>query len=178
MGKTKVTIPIGAVKNGGNLYVLIDDLTNLNSQVSRGRDVTGTNIIIDDFNANVQQEIELDESVILSILAEGGEIEDHLFAIKQPSSSASVNVPPGVPSRLFMLGAVRNFSEWFATNADLWINNVTNEFIYYVSPNPSDGLILKGSEAEIIRQLDVTKYSFLTIAEVQTLVLDTNWVKQ
>lgn len=172
---TKITITVDSAKNGGPLYVLIDDLTNLNSQVSRVRD--NGNLIIDDTQASVEQKLEIDEATILSILAEGGEIEGYLIGIKQPSSSALIDVPVGVPSREFILGAVKNFSQWFANNADVWINNTSNEIIYYTSPNPSDGLILKASEAEIIRQIDTLNYSFLTIAEVQIEVALPNWVK-
>ena len=174
---TLITIPVDEAKSGGSLYTLVDDLTNLNSEVSNTRDESGDNLIIDDSGASSEQKLEIDEANILAILAAGGEIENYLFGIRQPSASASIDVPVGVPSRLFILGAVKNFSQWFASNADVWLNEVTDEIIYYNSPNPSDGLILKASECEIIRQIDTGTYSFLTVAEVQTIILDPNWTK-
>ena len=172
---SKITIPVVAAEQGGTLYPLVDDLTNLNSQVTRVRD--NGNLIVEDDQADPGQKLKPEETVILSILAEGGETENYLFGIKQPSASGSIDVPAGVPSRLFILGAVKKFSQWFASNADVWLNNTTNEIVYYNSPNPSDGLILTASESELIRQLDPVNYSFLTIEEVETLVLDPNWNK-
>ena len=173
---TKITIPVDSAKNGGALYILVDDLSNLNSEVSKTRD-NGT-LIIDDSSASPDQKLEIDEATILSILAEtGGDIEGYLFGIKQPSSSANLDVPTGVPSRLFILGAVKMFSQWFASNADVWLNSVTNEILYFNQPNPSDSIILKASESELIRQIDTLNYSFLTVAEVQALIVNTDWVK-
>ena len=174
---TQITIPVDEAKSGGTLYTLVDDLTNLNSEVSNTRDESGDNLIIDDIGASSEQKLEIDEANILAILASGGEIENYLFGIRQPSASATLDVPVGVPSRLFILGAVKDFSQWFASNADVWLNDTTDEIIYYNSPNPSDSLILKASEAEIIRQIDTGTYSFLTVAEVQAIIVDTDWVK-
>ena len=170
-----VTIPVIAAQNGGALYTLVDDLTNLNSQVSRIRD--NGNLIIDDSGAEPEQKIQIDEAVLLSILDNGGNTEDYLFGIRQPSASANIDVPVGVPSRLFKLGEVKTFARWFAENAELWLNTVTDEIIYYNSPNPSDGLILTSSESELIRQIDDQNYSFMTVAEVQAEVAGPNWTK-
>jgi hypothetical protein len=172
---TKITIPVDSAKNGGALYILVDDLSNLNSEVSKTRD-NGI-LIIDDVNASPDQRLVIDEATILSILAETGDIEGYLFGIKQPSASATIDVPVGVPARTFILGAVKNFSQWFANNADVWLNNVTNEILYFNQPNPSDSIILKASEAELIRQIDTGTYSFLTVAEVEALIVNTDWVK-
>ena len=42
---TKIKIPISAAKNGGALYTLVDDLSNLNSEVLKYPE--GDNLIID-----------------------------------------------------------------------------------------------------------------------------------
>lgn len=179
MGKTKITIPIVAYDTVPEIYKLVDDLTNLNSKVNRVRSLDRQTLIVDDFSAPPEQELVLDEATILTILDNGGDIEDYLFAIKQPISSGSMEVPADVPSRGFIYppGSIRTFTQWFSGNASVWINTVSNEFMYYNQPNPSDGLILKASEANIIRQIDTVNYSFLTIAEVQALIVDTDWVK-
>ena len=170
-----ITIPKESAEVGGNLFDLVYNGSVLNSEV---KDIiAGTNRIIDDTSASPSQKLVIDEAGILEILAEGGDIENYLFGIRQPSASATLDVPVGVPLRLFILGDVRNFSEWFSNNADVWLNEVTDEIIYYNNPNPSGGPILTASEAEIIRQIDPVNYSFLTVAEVQTIVLDPNWVK-
>ena len=172
---SKIIIPAATAEVGGNLFDLVYNGSILNSEVANT--LENGNRIIDDANASAGQKLVITESGIIEILAEGGEIENYLFGIRQPSASAALDVPEGVPLRLFILGDVRNFSEWFSNNADVWLNEVNDEIIYYNNPNPSGGPILKASEAEIIRQIDTVSYSFLTVAEVQAIVLDPNWVK-
>ena len=181
---TKITIPIAATTGpGGALYSLVDNLSNQNSEVEKTQE--GTDLVIDYTNVvKPENKLNADESVILSILAESGDIENYLFGIRQPSASASLKVPEGVPLREFILygtdpvaANLRNFSQWYSNNADVWLNDVTDEIIYYNNPNPSGGPILTASEAEIIRQIDTVNYSFLTVEEVQAIVLDPNWVK-
>ena len=185
----KVTIPqIAATGPGGALYDLVDNLSNINSEAVKYPE--GDNLIIE-FPDNIKDENKFrgDQDIILSILDNSGEIEGYLFGIKQPSASVGIDVPIGVPLRLFKGDGVRNFLQWFANNAQTWINNVTDEIMYYTDPNPSGVSILKASEAEIIRQLDPNAddpdqethtFSFLTVAEVQEIVKpggipDPNW---
>ena len=94
---TKITIPIAATTGpGGALYSLVDNLSNQNSEVEKTQE--GSNLVIDYTNVvKPENKLNADESVILSILAEGGNIEDYLFGIRQPSASATLDVPEGVP---------------------------------------------------------------------------------
>ena len=174
---TKITIPVDSAKNGGNLYTMVDDLSNLNSEVTKGRDSSGDNLIVDDSLASSEQKLELDETAILLILAEGGEIEDYLFGIKAPIASSNIDVPVGVPHRLFKLLSVKLFSQWFSPASEVWKNTTTNEIIYYNNPMPEGLSNLLASEAELIRQIDTNNYSFMTVAEVQIEVALPNWVK-
>ena len=174
----KITISVIATTGPvGPLYQLVDNLNNQNSEVSIGRSIDGLDSIIDDSDASAEQKMIIDEVTILDILAENGQIENYLFGIRQPSASATTDIPVGVPSRTFILGAVKNFSQWFASNADVWSNNVTDEIIYFNSPNPSDSVILTASESELIRQLDPDTFSFMTVDEVLTEVALPNWIK-
>ncbi|MCK5614148.1 hypothetical protein KAR91_70440 [Candidatus Pacearchaeota archaeon] len=181
-----ITIPISAAKNGGALYTLVDDLSNLNSEVLKYPE--GDNLIID-YSGVTRPENKFngDEAVILAILDNGGTIENYLFAIRQPKASASIEVPEGVISRTFLRGVVKIFDYWFGSGASLWLNNVTNEIMYHNQPNPADSKILTGAQSEIIRQLDPNAddpdpenrtYFFVTIGEAQAIVdADPNWVK-
>lgn len=181
---TLITIPVDEAKQGGALYPLVDDLTNLNSEVSNTRDESGDNLIIDDSNASSEQKLVIDEANILAILAAGGEIENYLFGIRQPSASAGIKVPEEVPMREFILYSkspvaanLKTFGQWFDNNASLWLNEVTDEIIYYNQPNPSNSIILTASESDIIRRIDELNYSFMTVSEVQSEVENPDWVK-
>ena len=172
---SKITVPQATAEVGGALHDIIYNGTVLNTEVENT--ISNGIRIVDDINASSGQKLVIDETNILAILAEGGEIEDYLFGIRQPSTSATIDVPVGVPSRTFILGEVKTFARWYASNADVWLNTTTDEIIYYNSPNPSDGVILTASESELIRQIDTVNYSFMTIAEVQTEVAGPNWTK-
>lgn len=174
----RVTIPIIAAKNGGNLYALIDDLTNTNSAVSNTPQ--GTNVILDDGKAN--NKIGMDQALLLSILAEGGEIEHELMAIKMPTSLGTTTVPDGVPYRDNVIGGARKFSEWFFWGAEVWIDNTNNQIVFYSNPLGAiadKSQYLKGSEMELIRQLDTVNISILNLEEARAEVEDAtkNYVK-
>jgi len=165
----KITIPVDSAKNGGDLYTLIDDLTNLNSQVSKTR-ING-DLIVNDAGAETEQKIEIDQATFLSILAETGEVEEYLAGIRMPASFATIDIPAGLPFRTNVLGGVRTFTEWFLDGAEVWIKGDNTEFIFYTNPAPSvnqNGLT--GSQMEIIRQLDTVNISIMTVAEVQAEV--------
>lgn len=172
---TKIIIPAATAEVGGALFDLVYNgavlKTDVKNKLENGKR------IIDDSNASPDQKLVIDEAQILEILAEGGEIENYLFGIKAPLSSSNIDVPEGVSLRLNIVDEVRNFKNWFSNNAGVWKNTTTGELIYYNNPNPSGGPILKASEAEIIRQLDTNMFSFLTVAEVQAEVADSDWVK-
>ena len=175
----KITIPEIAYQNVPDIYKIVDDLANINSQALKYRE--GDNIIVE-FPDNIKDENKFkgDQDMILLILDNGGQIENYLFGIKQPSSSAGIDVPVGVPLRLFKGDGVRNFLQWFALNSQTWINNVTDEIMYYTDPNPSGVAILKASEAKLIKDIDPENFTFHTISEVQEIlkpggVTDPNW---
>ena len=167
----KITIPADSAKNGGALYTLVDDVTNLNSQVSRER--INTSLILNDNAASIK--LEMDQSTLLTILAEGGELEENLMAIKVPISFASAEVPAGVPYRENVIGQPRTFDEWFLYGAEVWIDLTNGFFLFNTNPLGSVGQssqYLKGSEMEIIRQLDTVNISILNLTEAQTEVND------
>ena len=170
----KVTIPAASAQNGGNLYILVDDLTNLNSEVTRTRD--NDNLILDDANASAAQKIQMDEATILSVLAESGDSEGYLFAVRVPISVSNTAVPVGVPLRTNIVGDVKVFKDWFLPDSEVWLKDDNSELIFYTDPNPPANVLLKASEAELIRQIDTVNYSFLTTEEASTEVAS-GWTK-
>jgi hypothetical protein len=160
----RITIPKIAALNGGALYEFVDDLTNVNSAVER-TPIAG-NLIIDDTKAPADQIVPMDQSTLLSILAQGGEVEEILMAIKQPNSFANVDVPDVLPWTRDALGNARTFARWFLDGAKVWTSS--GFFVYYT--NPAAALAqpyqyLKGSQMEVIRQLDPVNIQILSLDE-------------
>ena len=176
---TKIIISVIATTGpSGPLYQLVDNLNNQNSEVSIGRSEDSLDVIIDDSSASSEQKLVIDEANILAILAENGEIEDYVFGIRAPLSSANTIVPVGIPIRTNISGVPRDFQDWFVPqSAEVWKNTVLGEFIYHNNPNPSGLPYLLASEADIIRQLDPDTFSFMTLAELETEVALPNWTK-
>jgi len=166
----KITIPISSAKNGGSLYVLVDDLTNTNSGISKN--TLGDNLIIED---NPDIPIKMDQTTLLQILGEGGEVEDHLMAIKVPISLANTIIPVGVPYRENVIGNARTFSEWFLYGAQVWIDAPGGFFIFYTNPLGSasaQGSYLKGSHMSLIRDLNPVTIEILSTEEATIQIED------
>jgi hypothetical protein len=174
----KITLAVDSAKNGGNLYTLVDDLTNLNSQVAKSQE--NDILTIDDTNATLEQKIPMDQATLLSILAEpNGEISEHLMAIRATNVLAGTLVPAGLPIRQFADGSVVTFIQWFLPGAELWDEDGGNDIIFYT--NPAAGLaaitdFLTGSQMEIIRQLDTINYSILSTEDADVITA-TGWTK-
>ena len=174
----KVTIPIASAKNGGALYTLVDDLANTNSAVQRTND--GSNLILDDTGVPTELQIPLDQTNLLAVLGESGEVENHLMAIKAPISLANQAVPVGVPYRTNAVSEVKDFKDWFLYGAELWRNQTDGFVLFYTNPLGSQAdqtQYLKGSEIELIRQIDTVNIEILTIAEATAEVANPNYVK-
>lgn len=173
---TKIVIPIEAATGpSGSLFDLVNNVGNLYNEVTKIPD--SVNFTMDDVGASPDQKLVINESNILSILATGGDISAYLFGIRAPISSALIDVPVGVPLRTNILGEVKLFKDWFLPGAEVWQNSSLGEIIYYNNPNPSGSPDLLASEAELIRQIDISAYSFLTISEVETIVAGSGWIK-
>jgi len=173
----KITVPVTSAQNGGNLYALIDDLTNLNSQVTRIRD--NGSLVIDDTEADGFQKLNTDQVQLLEILAETGELEEHLMGIHGNNTLANTLVPVGLPIRTNALGDVKVFKDWFLPGSELWTEDAGTGIAFLTNPAaglsaPSD--YLTGSQMEIIRQLDVVNYSILTVDELTALTAS-GWTK-
>jgi hypothetical protein len=173
----KITIPVSAAKNGGNLYTLVDDLTNTNSGITK--QTVNTDLLITD---DPSIPVNMDQANLLAILAEAGEVEERLMAIKMPTSFANTAVPVGVPYRENVIGNARQFDEWFLYGAEVWIDSTNGFFVFNTNPLGSvaaQSQYLKGSQMEIIRQLDAVNISILNLEEAQTEVDDPakNYVK-
>lgn len=174
----KIIVDVDSAKNGGNLYTLVDDLTNLNSQVvkTQSNDI----LTIDDTDVVPDQKIVMDQATLLSILAEpNGEMTEHLMAIRATNVLAGTLVPAGLPIRQFADGTVVTFIQWFLPGAELWDEDGGNDIIFYTNPaaglaSPAD--YLTGSQMEIIRQLDIIDYSILSTVDADVITA-TGWTK-
>lgn len=170
----KLTIPLTAVQIGGNLRDWFYNNVVLNSEITYKPE--GANLVVnDDFATN---KLVMNQQAIINILAEGGEVSEYLAGIRAPNTLGAVTVPVGLPERTNILGQTVNFLNWFSNKAELWVEDVGDEFIFYT--NPFAGSVdkyLTASQMEIIRQINTGTITILTVAEVQAVV-ESGWTKQ
>jgi len=173
----KITIPVSAALNGGSLYTLIDDLTNTNSGITKQTINGGTNLEVTDSDLIP---VNMTQATLIQILAEGGEVENRIMAIKAPISLSNAPVPAGVPYRTNAVGDVKNFKDWLLFGSELWINTTDSLVLFYTNPLGSqadESQFLKGSEIELIRQIDTINNFILSIDEAQVELANPNYVK-
>lgn len=168
---SKIQIPSAEVKIGGLLNQFYYDKAMLRSDVIKSNDgITAT--AEDDFDLSIAD--------VGSVLNAGGEILEHLMAVRAPITFFSQLVPEGLPNYQKYDGSgdltSRSFNDWFNTGAEIWIKNDKTEMLFYTDPfagGKSD--YLKGSEVSIINDISGS-VQIKTIAEAEVIAL-TGWTK-
>lgn len=174
----KLTIPRVEILQGGALETLINDLGNTNSEFSNV--TVGTDQIIEDTNVvNPANKLVMDQATLLIILGVGGEIEEHLMALRVDDAFGALSVTDGLPRRKNAVGTIRKFVDWFIEGSELWLEDVGDGIIFY--SNPAGGLAgisdyLTGTHMEIIRQLDTINYSIMSTTDADVITA-TGWTK-
>jgi hypothetical protein len=171
----KITIPTNQITSGQPLQSFYDDLIKVNSQLLV-QTVNG-NVVINDSSATVK--VVINEDDLLSILAAGGEVEEHLMSIQATATINTTLVPSELPFSKFITGGARQFFQWFMPGSEAWTENAGNGIMF--RSNPLAGLVgkegyLKGSEMKVIKDLDSENYSIKTNAEADAITA-TGWTK-
>lgn len=156
---SKLTFPIEEIVSTGNLCNLYDDLKKTYTGISET--VVGTNRVLQDSFSN------LTLSQLLSILNNGGAIEQHLMAIRVPASFMGSAVLAGLPNRTNPITAsVKNYEDWFDSTAEVWKKSDDLEYIFFTNPHGNSvSEYLTGEKIKDIRDSDPTNISVLTITE-------------
>lgn len=175
----KLIIPTVAILNGGDpvIQTLVNDLGNTNSGFTNVKE--GLNQIISDTTASPANKISMDQETLLKILDVGGDMEEHLMAIRVDNTWAALPITDGLPRRKNAKGQIRNFVDWFIEGSELWLQDVGTGIIFM--SNPAGGLAgisdyLKGSEMEIIRLLNTDDYSIMSRADAD-VITNVGWTQ-
>ncbi len=169
---SKATIPLIAVEIGGDLQAWYYNNCVLRSDVTKT--IEGTNVV-------AENGFEFTIGEVNNILAETGEVEEYLMAVRSPISIMSTDVPDTLPKYLGLddTGTLvaKTFSAWFNTGVELWKKDDDSEIIFYTNPFAGNASsYLKGSEIKIINDLGAP-VSILTIADATTLIDAGGWNK-
>jgi hypothetical protein len=167
----KIQIPSEAVEIGGSLNTFYFDKAMLRS------DVVKTN---DGETATAEDNFDLTIGEVGSILAAGGEVLEHLMAVRAPIVFFTQLVPIDLPNSQKYDGSGdltnRSFSDWFNTGAEIWIKDDKTEMLFYTNPFAGNSSsYLKGSEVSIINDISGS-VQIKTITEAEAITV-TGWTK-
>ena len=164
----KVTLPITEVELGGSMQTWHYDNALIRSDVNKKTE---------NGNSITEGILELPIATLGAILGVGGEIEAYLMAVRAPLSILETDVPAGLPRNIYFDHVAKTFRAWFVPGAEAWVNNVTNEVIFYTNPFAGNvSQYLKGSEIAILHGLPST--NALLLEEAQVIIdTDPNWVQ-
>lgn len=172
----KLNLTNTSVQVGGALHTFALNLDLTNSEVVKASD--GTNVFYDDTNASVSNKIPMDQATLLLILANSGEMTEHIMYIQATDTIAGTPVSVGLPRREFLLGSIKDFLQWYGQNSEVWTEDPGTGVLFSTNvfaENAPDEY-LKGSEMEIIRQLDTINYFILNETEKDALIVS-GWTK-
>ena len=109
--------------------------------------------------------IQLEIGDIDDILDAGGEVFQHLMAVRAPRALLNQEVPEGIPERLKWDGTVKTFNDLLEVGAEIWEKNDNSQNIWYTNPFAgNENVYLTGSEMKIINDID-PQVDILTVAD-------------
>lgn len=173
----KLTIPKIEILSGGALEALVNDLGNTNSEFTNVTE--GDNQIISDTNASPANKISMDQTTLLTILGVGGEMEEHLMALRVDDAFGGLPISDGLPRQKNAIGQIKKFVDWFIEGSELWLENAGMGIVFY--SNPAGGLAgisdyLTGSQMDTVRLLDDVDYSIMSTADADAITA-VGWTK-
>ena len=167
-----IKIPIAEVEVGGSLQSFYYDNCVIRSDVSK---------ITDDVWATATDNFDLSIGQVNSILLAGGEVYEHLMAVKAVIGIMDFAVPSTLPNYLKLDGSAtfvaKNFSDWLVPGVEIWKKDDDTEVLFYTNPfAKNETNYLTGSEIKIINDISPANIDILTIAnaEIETA---TGWTK-
>ncbi len=165
----KLILPKTETEVGGNLHTLALNLVLNNSDVTRTPNETTTTY--DDTDAGVSSKIPMDQATLLDVLTYGGEMTEHIMYIQATDTIAGTSVSSSLPRHTFLLGAVKDYGEWFGQDSEVWTEDPGTGVLFSTNVFAENAFdeYLKGSEMEIIRQLDTINYFILNETEKDAL---------
>jgi len=172
----KLKLTQGSIRVGDGafnqvLYDLAINLTISKSGITKVSDATFATY--DDTNAIPANKIAMDQATLFLVLANGGEMTEHLMYIQATDTIAGTSVPVGLPRREYFGPVVKTFQQWFEQNSLVWTQNPGTGVLIAGNPFSSNDITeyLTGEQLKIIYDLDTINYSILNETEKDALIV-------
>ena len=153
----KIILLKTSIEPGGALEVLYEKLLAGNPYLAQTATESedGLHLILDDTGSRIN--LNISQSKLELLVANGGDIEEGLFAIKVDNTFKALPIDAGMPFEKNVFGESRTYADWFVYGAQVYKEEAGNGYIFYT--NPGAGVAnahqyLKASQIKTIIDLD------------------------
>lgn len=190
----KIKFTKQSIQNGSDdLVRLYNNLLSGNPFAAQNATDDGTYIILDDIGSRINYDI--DQSQLELLLANGGDIEEGIFAVKVNESFKDLSINDGMPFEFNAFGESRTYGNWFVPGAEIYKENdiipevteddptpepiIKDGIIFYSNPGhgiASASQYLKASQIKTIIDLD-SNFSVMSTKTFKSDFLNQGWAK-
>lgn len=155
----KIILLKTSIEPGGNLNVLCGKLLSgdpyLAQTATESED--GAYLILDDTGSRIN--LNINQTKLELLVANGGDIEEGIFAIKVDSTFMDLPIDAGMPFEKNVFSESRTYANWFVYGSQVYKEDAGTGYIFYT--NPGAGVAkasqyLKASQIKTIIDLDVS----------------------
>lgn len=115
----------------------------------------GNYLILDDTGS--RSNLDINQTKLELLVANGGDIEEGLFAVKVDDTFKDLPIDAGMPFEKNVFSGSRTYANWFVHGAQVYKEDAGNGFIFYTNPGAgvaNASQYLKASQIKLIIDLD------------------------
>ena len=153
----KIILLKTSIEPGGALESLYEKLLSGNPYLAQTATESddGNYLILDDTGSRIN--LNINQSKLELLVANGGDIEEGIFALRVDSAFKDLQIGAGFPFEKNVFGESRTYANWFIYGSQVYKEDAGNGFIFYT--NPGAGVAkasqyLKASQIKTIIDLD------------------------
>ncbi len=155
----KIILLKTSIEPGGALETLYNKLLAGNPYLAQTATESedGLKIILDDTGSRIN--LNLNQTKLELLVANGGDIEEGIFAVKVNDSFKDFTIDSGMPFELNAFSEQRTYGNWFVPGAEIYKEDAGTGYIFYSNPGhgaATASQYLKGSQIKTIIDLDAT----------------------
>ena len=130
----KIILLKTSIEPGGNLNEIIGKILSAYPYLAMTHTSSedGKYLILDDKGS--RDNLNINQSKLELLVANGGDIEEGIFAIKVDDTFKDLPVDEGMPFEKNVFGESRTYADWFAYGAQGYKEDAGNGYIFYTNP--------------------------------------------
>ena len=175
----KIILLKTSIEPGGALEVLYEKILAGNPYLAQAATESedGNYLILDDTGSRIN--LNINQTKLELLVANGGDIEEGIFAIKVDSTFKDLPVDAGMPFELNAFSESRTYANWFVPGAEIYEEGAGNGYIFYTNPGAgvaNASQYLKASQIKTIIDLDPA-FSVMSTQKFKTDYEGQGWAK-